>query len=81
MELAEYKRRYEDQDDAAPGWDAINSRLAEVYHEQEPKHWGTIIKHMFGGPDPIDGISAHQCTDGGIDHLQELRFDLTLSKG
>jgi len=76
MDLAEYKRQYEGHD-AAPGWDAIESRLTEVYGSQEPKHWGTIVKYMLGGPDPIDGISAYQCTDGGIDHLHFVTFGYT----
>ena len=77
MDLDEYKRRYGDQDAATPGWDAINVRVAEVYGKQEPTHWGTIIKHMLGGPDPIDGISAYQCTDGGIDHLHFITYGYT----
>jgi len=77
MDLAEYKRRYEHQDDAAPGWDAIDSRLRVVYSGQEPKHWGTAIKHMLGGPDPLDGISAYQCTQGGIDHLHFITYGYT----
>jgi hypothetical protein len=77
MELAEYKRRFGGQDDAAPGWDAITCRLDEVYQGQEPKHWGTIIKHMLGGPDPIDGISAYECHDGGRDHLHFCTYGFT----
>jgi hypothetical protein len=69
MDKAEYQRLYGDRDDAAPGWDAIDAPLRQIYGDQEPKHWGTIIKHMLGGSDPIDGISAYQCTSGGIDHL------------
>jgi hypothetical protein len=76
MDLAEYKRRY-GGGDAAPGWDAIDARLREVYGTQEPKHWGTVIKHMLGGPDPIDGISAYECTAGGIDHLHFVTFGYT----
>ncbi|MGL6072918.1 MAG: suppressor of fused domain protein [Fimbriiglobus sp.] len=68
MDLDEYKRLYEGKD-ATPGWDAINSRLAEVYGSQEPKHWGSVIKYMIGGPDPLDGISAYECQDGGVPHL------------
>jgi hypothetical protein len=74
MDLAEYRRRYGNQDAATPGWDAINARLDEIYRGQEPKHWGTIIKHMLGGPDPIDGISAYQCSDGGTDHLHFITY-------
>ncbi|MFO0924201.1 MAG: hypothetical protein U0905_17125 [Pirellulales bacterium] len=69
MDIAEYKSLYGDRDDAAPGWDAIDGRLREVYGDQEPQHWGTLIKHMLGGPDPLDGISAYRCSDGGRDHL------------
>jgi hypothetical protein len=77
MDHAEYKRRYAGRDDAAPGWDAIDLRLSEVYGIQEPKHWGTVIKHMLGGPDPIDGISAFQCADGGIEHLHFVTYGYT----
>lgn len=73
MDLAEYKRQYEGQD-ATPGWDAIDTRLAGIYGSQEPKHWGTIIKHMLGGPDPIDGISAYECTTGGTGHLHFVTY-------
>jgi len=76
MDLAEYRRRYKDKD-ATPGWDAINSRVDAVYPGQEPKHWGTIIKHMLGGPDPIDGISAYQCADGGMSHLHFVTYGYT----
>ena len=77
MDLAEYKRRYGGQGDAAPGWDAIDSRLRAVYPAQEPKHWGTVIKYMLGGLDPIDGISAYECTDGGMDHLHFITYGYT----
>lgn len=69
MELDDYRRRYGGRDDAAPGWDAIDAQLAMIYPGQTPRHWGTVIKHMIGGPDPIDGISAYECRDGGMSHL------------
>lgn len=69
MDLAEYKCFYGSEDPATPGWDAISSRLKEVYGQGEPKHWGSLIKFMLGGPDPLDGISAYQCRDGDIPHL------------
>ena len=77
MDLAEYKRRYGSRDDAAPGWDAIDSRVHAIYPGQEPKHWGTIIKHMLGGRDPIDGISAYRCTAGPIEHLHFVTYGYT----
>jgi len=69
MTLDDYKAAYAGRDDAAPGWDAITAALAKLYGDQEPKHWGTAIKHMPGGPDPIDGISAYRSEAGGTPHL------------
>lgn len=77
MDLAEYKRRFGDQDDAAPGWDSITARANEVYGEQEPKHWGTAIRYSLGGPDPLDGISAYECRDGGVSHLHFVTYGYT----
>lgn len=35
---------------------------------------GPSSSTLLGGPDPIDGISAYQCPDGGIDHLHFITF-------
>ena len=53
----------DDTDAPSPGWDAISARLGQLYPGQEPKHFGTLISHMLGGPDPLDGISAWRRTD------------------
>ena len=47
----------------APGWDAIDKALGQIYPNQEPKHFGTVIKYMIGGPDPIDGFSVYNAGD------------------
>lgn len=45
------------------GWDVIEKEFLRVYPGQEnPKHYGTIIKWIMGGKDPLDGISVY---DGG----------------
>ena len=45
------------------GWDAITAEFERIYPGQtHPKHYGTIIKWIFGGNDPLDGISVY---DGG----------------
>ena len=45
------------------GWDAIEQEFLRVYPGQtSPKHYGTLIKWIFGGKDPLDGISIY---DGG----------------
>ncbi len=55
------------------GWDAINAQLKPLYGDQEPQHWGTIIRWRLGGPDPLDGVSAY---DAG-DHWHYVTFGLT----
>ena len=77
MDISEYKNLYSGQDDVAPGWDAIDSALAPIYGSQEPKHWGTVLKHMLGGKDPIDGISAYESSKGDIDHLHFVTYGYT----
>jgi hypothetical protein len=44
----------------APGWDAIDQALNAVYGEQEPLHYGTVVKWAMGGPDPLDGVSTYK---------------------
>ena len=46
-----------------PGWDAIDEECKRIYQNQDnPKHYGTLVKWRLGGPDPLDGISVY---DGG----------------
>jgi suppressor of fused-like protein len=33
----------------APGWNAIDARLAELYPDVEPKHYGTLHRFSLGG--------------------------------
>ncbi len=42
------------------GWDAIQGALEGLYPGQEPLHYGTVIKHRLGGPDPLDGVSIYR---------------------
>lgn len=66
----------DDSDAPAPGWVAISARLAQLYPGQEPKHFGTLISHMLGGPDPLDGISAWRRTDP-VPHWHFVTYGLT----
>jgi len=62
MTLEDYKNRFGEDD--APGWDAIDGKLAEIYPGREPDfHFGTLIKYRLGGPDPIDGAGIYKRTD------------------
>ena len=50
----------ENTDDSAPGWEAIDAEFNRIYPDQpNPLHYGTVIKYMLGGPDPLDGISVY----------------------
>ena len=50
----------ENTDDSAPGWEAIDAEFNRIYPDQSnPLHYGTVIKYMLGGPDPLDGISVY----------------------
>ena len=58
----------------APGWQAIEAEFLRVYPGQsKPKHYGTLIKWVLGGNDPLDGISIY---DGG-DYWHFVSFGLT----
>jgi len=60
MDKETYKKTFGEADDAAPGWDAIDAQLATIYGDRKPDgHWGTLIRYILGGPDPIDGVSAY----------------------
>jgi hypothetical protein len=46
-----------DPPDVAPGWDAIQSALAQVFPGQDPLHWGTSLQP---GQDGVYGVSAYR---------------------
>lgn len=45
------------------GWDDITETFDKIYPNQEPKHYGPIIKYNLGGNDPLDGISIYDAGD------------------
>lgn len=54
----------EETDDSAPGWEAIDAEFNRLYPDQpNPLHYGTVIKYMLGGSDPLDGISVYDAGD------------------
>jgi len=64
-------------DDTSPGWGAIDEALATVYGAREPLHFGTIIKHALGGPDPLDGTSAYARDDTSPPHFHFVTYGQT----
>jgi len=63
-------------DGTAPGWDAITEACTRIYGPEEPLHWGTIRRWRQGGPDPLDGLSAHRA-DGPPPHWHFVGFGLS----
>ena len=50
----------EEKEIEAVGWQAIEKEFQRVYPGQDnPKHYGTLIKWVLGGKDPLDGISIY----------------------
>ena len=39
--------------------DALYAPLRRVYGEQQPMHWGTLVRWADGGPNPHDAVSAY----------------------
>lgn len=65
MTLEEFREKAKDQE-WAPGWDEIENAFRELYGEQEPAHFGTLItsRAIFGGNEFLDGYSAYQSPKG-----------------
>lgn len=57
MTTEEYSKQFSEDD--APGWLAMDAALEKIYTTQEPRHFGSVIKYMMGGPDPLDGTSIY----------------------
>lgn len=60
----------------APGWDAIDARLAELYPDLEPKHYGTLHRFALGGPDPLDGVSFYP-RSGPVPHWHIVGYGMS----
>ena len=38
---------------------AVHQPLDALYPDQQPFHWGTLVRWADGGPDPLDGVSVY----------------------
>jgi len=45
-------------EDDMPGYDAISAKEKEIYGNQEPLHWATIVPFELGGEDPLWAIDC-----------------------
>lgn len=80
MTKEEYIKRINEEDDWAPGWDAIEGEFERLYPGQEPFHYGTQIhsRAMFGGKDFLDGFSVY---DSGKGYLHLVTFGMSVLYG
>ena len=51
MTKEEYRKRMDEDNEWAPGWDAIEAEFDRLYPGKEPAHYGTEIhaRAIFGG--------------------------------
>ena len=66
MTKEEYINRMKEDEEWAPGWDAIDAEFDRLYPGQEPAHYATTIESrpMFGGVEFLDGFSAFDMGNG-----------------
>lgn len=70
MTVEEFRKRLEEEQDWAPGWDAIEGEFERLYPGQEPNHYGTnmVARAMFGGDQYLDGYSIYT-SEKGYKHI------------
>jgi len=66
MTLEEYKKHASEQDDWAPGWEAIDEIFNQLYPDQKPAHFGTELhkRAILGGDQYLDGYSIYNSSNG-----------------
>lgn len=66
MNLEEYINHASQQEDWAPGWEAIDEVFNKLYPNQDPAHFGTDMhaRAIFGGDEYLDGYSIYQSPNG-----------------
>ncbi|WP_113651308.1 suppressor of fused domain protein [Pedobacter namyangjuensis] len=74
MNKEEYIKQFTEDD--AVGWLSIDAELDKIYPDQEPQHFGTVIKYMLGGEDPLDGISVYE-SDAQEPHYHFVSYGLS----
>ncbi len=70
MTKEEYVEKMNNDEDWAPGWDAIDAEFDRLYPGVEPAHYGTSFQSraMFGGDEFLDGFSIYT-NNNGYQHI------------
>ncbi len=76
MTLEEYKNRAAEQEDWAPGWEAIDVVFEKLYPNQKPAHFGSLLtsRAVLGGDEYVDGCSIYQSSNG---YMHLLTYGMT----
>jgi hypothetical protein len=64
------------ENDAAPGWAAIDAALERLYGDAVPLHVAPEIPSYLGGQDPLDGISIY-ARDTPVPHWHLISYGMT----
>ncbi len=66
MTKEEFISRMKEEEDWAPGWDIIDNAFNDLYPNQEPEHFGTVLtsRAMLGGDEYLDGYSVYTSPKG-----------------
>lgn len=61
MSLEDLNNNLDNEEINTSGFDAISETFDKIYPDQkDPLHFATIIRYIFGGQDPLDGISIYR---------------------
>ena len=74
-----YEKEWANDEEAAPGWDAIDRRLEAILGDKKPdRHLATDITQRvaFGGPEILDGISLYLLREP-VDHWLIVTYGLS----
>lgn len=76
MTLEEYKNRAAEQEDWAPGWEAIDEVFEKLYPNQKPAHFGSVLtsRAILGGDEYVDGYSIYKSSNG---YMHLLTYGMT----
>ena len=66
MTLEEFRKKVAEDEEWAPGWDAIDNAFDKVYQGVNPAHYATDLakRAMFGGDQYLDGYSFFRSPKG-----------------
>lgn len=66
MSYDDFIKKSEEEEDWAPGWEAIDTVFDGLYPGQSPEHFGTnmLERAVFGGDQYLDGYSVYTSPNG-----------------